>query len=64
MLIQNDAVARAVHADRIPRDPANPRVELRSHAAPTPVRRTIGRSMVRLGAWLAAEPHLQPTRSR
>ena len=57
-------VANAVHAERV-RDLEH-RAEL-ARVLPTPprrqVRRRIGRSIVHLGARIAADPSLEPTRS-
>ena len=34
------------------------------HAGRRPVRRWIGRRLVRIGAWLAGEPTMRPVRAR
>ena len=34
------------------------------HTPRHPVRRLIGRGLVRLGAWIAAEPAMRPARAR
>jgi hypothetical protein len=35
-----------------------------THATRRPVRRWIGRQLVRFGAWVAAEPTMRPARAR
>ena len=65
MLHYDIAVIRAVHADRIRRDLAPRQVhDLRRDPPRRPIRRAIGRSMVRIGAWLAADSNHGLVRSR
>jgi hypothetical protein len=61
-----NADLRAVHALVDARRSAVRRTNLLvSDDAPRhPVRRWIGRGLVRLGAWIAAEPAMRPARAR
>jgi hypothetical protein len=63
MLINDIAVIRAVHADRLSRDVAAVEVACFRRDSGSSIRRSIGRSMVRLGARLAAERALELARS-
>jgi hypothetical protein len=58
-------LARVIHAERLARGIAEREAEqIGRRASNRPIRRAIGRSMVRLGARLAADPNLRPVRSR
>jgi hypothetical protein len=58
-------LARVIHAERLARGIAEREADrlARQHPSPRPIRRAIGRSMVRIGIRLA-EPNLRPARSR
>jgi len=60
------ALVRVIHAERVERDLAAVEIDrIIPHGLRPSVRRGIGRSIVRLGAWVAAEPEHQfkPARS-
>ena len=62
-------LVRVIHAERVERDLAAVRAERdRPRAQRSSIRRSVGRSMVRLGSWVAAEaaaePNFKPARSR
>jgi len=58
-------LAKAIHTDRLARRIAEREGDrLVRQSSNRPIRRAIGRSMVRFGARLAAEPNLSPVRSR
>ena len=58
-------VVRVIHADRLQRDLGAARVAQSTQPGPRPsFRRVVGRSIVRLGSWVAAEPTLEPARSQ
>ena len=58
-------LARVIHAERLARGIAEREADrlARQQPSPRPIRRAIGRSMVRIGIRLA-EPNLRPVRSR
>ena len=58
-------LARVIHNERLARGIAEREADrlTRQHPSPRPIRRAIGRSMVRIGIRLA-EPNLRPARSR
>ena len=61
-----NADLRAVHAlvnERQGR-PSRTNLLVGEHTPRHPVRRLIGRGLVRLGAWIAAEPAMRPARAR
>jgi hypothetical protein len=59
-------LARVIHAERLARGIAERQAErfARQHPPSRPIRGAIGRSMIRIGARLAAESNLRPARSR
>ena len=58
-------LAKAIHTDRLARRIAERESDrLARRLSNRPTRRAIGRSRVRFGARLAAEPNLRPVRSR
>ena len=61
-----NADLRAVHALVDARQERLRRTNLlvSEHPPRHPVRRWIGRGLVRLGAWIAAEPAMRPARAR
>ncbi len=65
MLPYDIAAIRAVHSDRIRRDLASRHVQDFRQSTPSrPIRKAIGRSMVRIGEWLAADSSFGLARSR
>jgi hypothetical protein len=64
MFSQDFAVIRAVHADRLKRDLDSVAFARFSRHAGHSVRRSVGRSIARLGARIAADPTLELVRSR
>jgi len=59
------ALARVIHAERLARGIAEREAEQVARRSDNrPIRRAIGRSMVRLGHRLAAEPNLRQARTR
>jgi len=64
MFSQDFAVIRAVHTDRLKRDLDSVAfARFASHSGYS-LRRSVGRSIVRLGARIAADPSLELVRSR
>jgi hypothetical protein len=59
-------LARVIHAERLARGIAERQAErfARQHPPSRPIRQAIGRSMIRIGARLAAESNLRPARFR
>lgn len=58
-------LVRVIHAERVERDLAAARIARAiPHGPRSSIRRVIGRSIVRLGSWVAAEPTLRPARSQ
>jgi hypothetical protein len=66
MNVLMNADLRAVHALADARDPSVRRTNLLVSERTTShvVRRWLGRGLVRLGAWIAAEPAMRPARAR
>jgi hypothetical protein len=66
MYVLLNADLRAVHALVDARQEQVRRTDLlvTEHPPRHPVRRWIGRGLVRLGAWIAAEPAMRPARAR
>jgi hypothetical protein len=61
-----NADLRAVHAlvDERQERPRRTNLLVGEHTPRHPIRRWIGRGLVRLGAWIAAEPAMRPARAR
>jgi hypothetical protein len=59
------SLVRVIHAERAARWSAEARMDRLLDRPPRrPIRQAVGRSMIRIGARLAAEPSLGPVRSR
>jgi hypothetical protein len=65
-MFSQHALARVIHAERLARGIAEREADRLARQLPPrrPIRQAIGRSMVRIGARLAAESNLRPVRSR
>ena len=55
------ALVRVIHAERVEQRLNEVRVHRAiAHGPRSSIRRFVGRSIVRLGSWVAAEPQLRP----
>jgi hypothetical protein len=64
MFIRDIDVVRVIHAERVERDLAAVRIDRAiAHGPGASIRRIVGRSIVRFGSWLAAEPLRTAVRS-
>jgi hypothetical protein len=61
MFIRDIDVVRVIHADRVAHRLNDVQVDRAfAHGPQASIRRIVGRSIVRFGSWLAAEPPLRP----
>jgi hypothetical protein len=61
MFIRDIDVVRVIHADRVAQRLNDVQVHRAFvHGPRASIRRFVGRSIVRFGSWLAAEPQLHP----
>lgn len=64
-MLPDKLLVRAIHAERAARWSAEARMDRLLDRPPRrPIRQAVGRSMIRIGARLAAEPSPGPVRSR